>query len=230
MTVMTGDRHVNAPLLGCLLAAALAVAGLVAVHSLPSHTPPSHTPPSRAPKAVPVARALATGQPARATAAPSPRVTGGTVAAPGGGPGAAVADLSQLTPVQVYNVSGVSDGQVRIGVTTYSDSVRLTCDSGSHNSSGDLDYVVTGYGSMSATLGIPAYDTSATGDTMTVTFNNNGAGTQAAGPVTVTPGHPQQVRVRFKEASQLVISCAAVSGSGAARSMDLALGNAVIGP
>jgi hypothetical protein len=83
---------------------------------------------------------------------------------------------------------------------------------------------------MTATLGIPSYDTGAAGDTMTVTFNNNGAGTQAAGPVTVTPGHPQQVRVRFKEASQLVISCAAVDGSGAARSMDLALGNAIIGP
>ena len=225
MTVMTGDRHVNAPLLGCLLAAALSVAGLVAVHSLPSHTPPSRTP-----RVARAARAVVTARPARATAAPSPRVTGGTVAAPGGGPGAAVADLSQLTPVQVYNVSGVSDGPVRIGVTTYSDSVRLTCDSGSHNSSGDLDYVVTGYGLMTATLGIPSYDTGAAGDTMTVTFNNNGAGTQAAGPVTVTPGHPQQVRVRFKEASQLVISCAAVSGSGAARSMDLALGNAVIGP
>jgi hypothetical protein len=220
MAVMTADRRVNAPLLGCLLVAALAVAGLVAVHSLPSHTP----------KAARVARAVVTARPTRATASPSPRVTGGTVAAPGGGPGAAVADLSRLAPVQVYNVSGVSGGPVRIGVTTYSDSVRLTCDSGSHNSSGDLDYVVTGYGSMTATLGIPSYDAGAAGGAMTVTFNNNGAGTQAAGPVTVTPGHPQQVRVRFKEASQLVISCAAVSGSGAARSMDLALGNAVIGP
>jgi hypothetical protein len=220
MTVMTADRRVNTPLLGCLLVAALAVAGLVAVHSLPSRTP----------KAARVARAVVTARPARATASPSPRVTGGTVAAPGGGPGASVADLSRLAPVQVYNVSGVSGGPVRIGVTTYSDSVRLTCDSGSHNSSGDLDYVVTGYGSMTATLGIPSYDAGAAGGAMTVTFNNNGAGTQAAGPVTVAPGHPQQVRVRFKEASQLVISCAAVSGSGAARSMDLALGNAVIGP
>jgi hypothetical protein len=113
---------------------------------------------------------------------------------------------------------------------TYADSVRFTCDSGSHGSSGDLDYVVTGYGSMTAALGVPSYDTSAAGDTMTVLFNNNGAGPQLDGPVTVTPGHPQQIRVRFRQASQLEISCTSVSPSGAARSMDLALGNAVIGP
>jgi hypothetical protein len=83
---------------------------------------------------------------------------------------------------------------------------------------------------MTATLGIPSDDTSAAGGTMTVSFNNNGTGPQVSGPVTVTPGHPQQVKVRFRQASQLEIACTSVNASGATRSMPLGLGNAVIGP
>jgi hypothetical protein len=229
---MTGGRRVKLLVLGCMLVAA--IAGVVtAVHFLSPGTAVADT----AARAASTARSLP-GAVAGATTAHSPaaraiagpRVTGGTVAARGGGPGSPVADLSQLTPVQEYNVSGVSDGPVRIGATTYTDSVRLSCDSGSHESSGDLDYVVTGYGSMTATVGIPADDTRAAGDTMTVSFFNNGSGSQVTGPVTVTLAHPQQVRVRFHGSSQLEISCGAVDATGSARSMDLALGNATIGP
>jgi hypothetical protein len=176
---------------------------------------------------------------ARTTRKPGARVLPGhsappivtTVAADGGGPGAPVADLSLLTPVQEFNVSRVSAGPVRIGTTTYTDSVRFTCDSGGHDSAGDLDYVVTGYGSMSAMLGIPSDDADARGDTMTVAFFNNGTGSQMSAPFTVSLGHPQAVRLRFTGSSQLVISCSAVSAaSRSARYMELALGNATIGP
>jgi hypothetical protein len=163
------------------------------------------------------------------TALPSPAWT--TVAASGGGPGAPVANLSELTPVQVFNVSKVSAGPVRIGTTTYTDSVRFTCDSGGHDSAGDLDYVVTGYGSMSALLGVPSDDTGATGGAMTVSFFNNGTGAQTSDPVVVSLGHPQNVHVRFSGSSQLEISCSAVSSATkSARYMELALGNATIGP
>lgn len=152
-----------------------------------------------------------------------------TVAADGGGPGAPVADLSRLTPVQEFNVSKVRSGPVRIGGTTYADSVRFTCDSGGHDSSGDLDYAVTGYRSMSAVLGIPD-DVNAPGDSMTITFFNNGTGPQTSSPVVITPGHPHTVHLHFSASSQLEISCAAVNQAGTARYMQLALGNATFGP
>jgi hypothetical protein len=160
----------------------------------------------------------------------SQRVSWTTVGADGGGPGAEVADLSELTPVQEFNVSGVSAGPVRIGTVTYTDSVRFTCDSGGHDSAGDLDYVVTGYGSMSAVIGVPSDDAGVARDTMAVSFFNNGTGSQASGPVDVSLGHPQAVRLRFSGSSQLEISCSAVGGASQARYMDLALGNATIGP
>lgn len=166
----------------------------------------------------------------RPSALPAPSEVIATVAAAGGGPGARVADVSALTPVQVYNVSGLRTGPVRIGGTTYTDSVRFTCDSGGSDSSGDLDYVVTGYGSMSATIGIPNDDTRAAHDTMTVGFYDNGAASQTAGPYTITFGHPRQVRVRFSGSSQLEISCGATAPSGKAAQMDLALADATIGP
>jgi hypothetical protein len=237
MAVMTGGRRVKLLVLGCMLVAAMA-GTVAAVHFLPAG-------PATAQTAARAAAALHRSTPAPAGHRPQPHASpqvaggaqvasgalaGGTVTAHGGGPGSPVADLSELTPVQEYNVSRVSDGPVRIGATTYADSVRFTCDSGSHDSSGDLDYVVTGYGSMTATVGIPADDTRAAADTMTVSFFNNGSGSQVSGPVTVTLGHPQQVRMRFHGSSQLEISCGAVDAAQSAKSMDLALGNATIGP
>lgn len=156
---------------------------------------------------------------------------GPTIAASGGGPGARVEDLSALTPVQAFNVSGVRSGPVRIGAVTYADSVRFTCDSGGHDSSGDLDYVVTGYGSMSATIGVPSDDTRAADDTMTVSFFNNGSGSQTSQGLTVSPGQPQRVRLSFHGSSQLEISCSAVNATTQfPEYMDLALANATIGP
>jgi hypothetical protein len=164
--------------------------------------------------------------PARAVASAGP-----TIAAPGGGPGARVEDLFALTPVQAFNVSDVRSGPVRIGAVTYADSVRFTCDSGGHDSSGDLDYVVTGYGSMSATAGVPSDDTHAVGDTMTVSFFNNGSGSQTSQPLTISPGHPQRVQLRFRGSSQLEISCSAVNAATQSPEyMELALANATIGP
>ena len=158
---------------------------------------------------------------------------GPTISASGGGPGARVEDLSALTPVQAFNVSGVRSGPVRVGALTYADSVRFTCDSGGHDSSGDLDYVVTGYSSMNATIGVPHDDTHAAGvdDAMTVSFFNNGAGSQTSQPVTVSSRGPQRVRLRFRGASQLEISCSAVNtATESPEYMDLALANATIGP
>lgn len=156
---------------------------------------------------------------------------GPTIAASGGGPGARVEDLSALAPVQAFNVSGVRNGPVRIGAVTYADSVRFTCDSGGHDSSGDLDYVVTGYGSMSAMIGVPSDDTRAAGDTMTVSFFNNGSGSQTSRPLTISPGQPQRVRLTFRGSSQLEISCSAVNATTQSPEyMDLALANATIGP
>ncbi len=155
------------------------------------------------------------------------RVTGDTIAPPHG-PGRT--GLRALTPVQEYNISGLHAGPVRIGGVTYPDSVQFTCDSGDSDSSGDLDYAVSGFGSMTATVGIPDADTKAAGGTMTVTFLNNGSASQSTAPVTVSPGHPQPVQVKFQDSSQLVISCSAVDANGRhAEYMELALGNATVG-
>ncbi|MBV9452239.1 MAG: hypothetical protein JO345_40760 [Streptosporangiaceae bacterium] len=139
--------------------------------------------------------------------------------------------LRALTPVQEYNISGLHAGPVRISGVTYPDSVRFTCDSGDSDSSGDLDYAVSGFGSLTATVGIPDADTKAAGGTMTVTFLNNGSASQSTTPVTISPGHAQSVHVTFRHSSQLVISCSAMDADGRhAEYMELALGNATVGP
>ena len=233
------SEHRRAVMLGLVSALTVAaVAAAALLHILPSRSP--------RPRLVATARVATTARAsaratvrvaaraARATAAPRSRAVAAprsrAVAADGRGPGAPVADLSELAPVQEFNVSKVSAGPVRIGTTTYTDSVRFTCDSGGHDSAGDLDYAVAGYGSMSAMLGVPSDDADAAGDTMTVSFFNNGAGPQTSNPIVVSPGHPQFVRLRFSGSSQLEISCSAVSATGSARYMELALGNATIGP
>jgi hypothetical protein len=217
--VMLGERGARVMVAVCLLiAGGLAIAGLMWFSPGPA----------------PAARTAASGHNAarRGSAHRSvavPHAVAATVAAVGGGPGSPVADLSALTPVQVYNVSGLRTGPAQIGATTYDDSVRFTCDSGGRDSSGDLDYVVTGYRSMSAMVGVPAGDSRAARDAMTVSFFNNGSGVQTSEPVTITTGHPRRVRLSFQGASQLEISCSAVNtASGAATYMEVALGNATI--
>jgi hypothetical protein len=224
---MSESRRVMMLGLGSGLTVAVVVTGAL-LHVLPSRPPAPASGPRVRPAAVAVTHAK------RVTAPPpaaTPRPTRTTIAADGGGPGSPIANLSELTPVQEFNVSKVSSGPVRIGTTTYTDSVRFTCDSGGHDSSGDLDYVVTGYGSMSAVVGVPSDDTSAAGDTMTVSFFNNGAGPQTSDPVVVSLGHPQAVHLRLSGSSQLEISCSAVrTATQSARYMQLALANATIGP
>jgi hypothetical protein len=213
--------------LGSVLTVAVVVT-CVLLHILPARGPaPARATAVRTKRATVSRQKPAAVRPATETQSPAST----TVAADGGGPGARVANLSELTPVQEFNVSKVSAGPVRFGTTTYTDSVRFTCDSGGHDSAGDLDYVVTGYGTMSAVLGVPSDDTSATGGAMTVSFFNNGTGAQTSDPVVVSPGHPQNVHLRFSGSSQLEISCSAVSAATkSARYMELALGNATIGP
>src|SRR5581483_9867805 len=175
-------------------------AGMTVHASRAAHTSEA----SRASRASAVQRRV-TPRPSLASPARVVTSAGPTVAASGGGPGATVEDLSALSPVQAFNVSGVRSGPVRIGAVTYADSVRFTCDSGGHDSSGDLDYVVTGYGSMSATVGVPddgvrdhsvpgdgvpSGDMHGAGDAATVAFFDNGSGPQASQPLTVSPGHP----------------------------------------
>ena len=199
-------------------AVAVGVALILPVHPLATTSP-----------GAPTARATASAT--AAATATRPGHVAATIAAPGGGPGSPVAGLSALTPVQVYNVSRLRGGPVRVGADTYADSVRFTCDSGGRDSSGDLDYPVSGYGSMSALAAIPGDDARAAGDVMTVSFFNNGAGAQTSGPFTITPGHPLRVRVRLRGASQLEISCSAVdAATQSPRYMDLALANATLAP
>jgi hypothetical protein len=218
MAMVHGERGARLLTAGCLLiVAGLAVAGLVRFS------------PGRAPTADDAAMARSPRPHASVRIVhAAPRAVPAAVTAGGGGPGSPVADLSALTPVQEYNVSRLRTGPVQIGPVTYADSVRFTCDSGGRGSSGDLDYVVARYRSMSAMVGIPAGDSGA--DAMTVSFFNNGSGAQTSEPVTVTPGHPRRVRLSFRGASQLEISCSAVdTASGSATYMDVALGNAIIG-
>ncbi len=231
---MSESRRVMMLGLGSALTVAVVATGAL-LHILPFRTPAPGPRPRPAAVAVTHAKRVTAPHPAKRVTAPrpvaTPRPTWTTIAADGGGPGSPVANLSELTPVQEFNVSKVSSGPARIGTTTYTDSVRFTCDSGGHDSSGDLDYVVTGYGSMSAVLGVPSDDTSAAGDAMTVSFFNNGAGPQTSDPVVVSLGHPQQIHLRFSGSSQLEISCSAVHATTqSARYMELALGNATIGP
>jgi hypothetical protein len=127
--------------------------------------------------------------------------------------------LFAFAPVQAFNVGQVSSGPVRIGHTSYTDSVRFACDGGDHISSGDLDYVVTGYDSLVTTIAVAPGQSGAAA----VSFFNNGSGSQAAGPYQVSPGHPRLVRVSFPAASQLEISC--TPAGTASRDVRLALAN-----
>lgn len=215
---MNGGRRAKLLALGCLLIVAALIVAVV--NSQPSH-----------PAKTNVAAKAGARRPGRtALGVASPGDVKATIAAAGGGPGTPVADLSALTPVQEYNVSRVSSGPVQIGTTTYTDSVRFTCDSGGAASSGDLDYVVTGYGTLSAIVGIPGRP-HPTGGAMTVTFFSNGAGPQVSRPVTVSPGHSQRVQLSFRGSSQLEISCSpAGPTSQSAKPLELALGNPTIGP
>lgn len=132
----------------------------------------------------------------------------------GGGTG-----LFRFSPVQVFNVSRLRTAPVVIDGTSYMDSILFTCAAGGHVSSGDIDYPVSGYGSLATTI-------AALGGTASVSLFNNGAGSQVAGPYHVSPGHPRTVHVRFPGASQLEISC--TPSGPRSPSVVLALANPVL--
>jgi hypothetical protein len=156
--------------------------------------------------------------------------TTSAVAADGGGPGAPIADLSALTPLSQNNVSTPTTGPEQIGATTYQDSVRFTCDTYSGNS-GDVVYDVASYKFLTAMIGIPSNASNAAGNAMTITFYKDGSSTQLSTPVTVSLDHPQSVHLNLQDSSQLEISCNAINTtSQSSEYMDVALGNATIGP
>lgn len=208
---MDGYRHAKLLGIGGLFIVAALIVGILACLR-----------PARAEKTVrPPEASTAATRPGH----PLPRVTSGTIPPPDS-PG--TAGLRTLTPVQEYNISNIRTGPVRIGGVTYPDSVQFTCDSGASDSAGDLDYAVSGFGSLTAVVGIPDADVRAVDDTMTVTFLNNGSASQAAAPITISPGHPRSVHVAFRDSSQLVISCSATNAEGRAEYTRLALGNATV--
>jgi hypothetical protein len=152
------------------------------------------------------------------------------VVADGGGPGAPISDLSALTPLSQNYVSSPTTGPQQIGATTYQDSVRFTCETNSGNS-GNVVYDVAGYKFLTAVIGIPSNASNAAGNAMTITFYKDGSSTQLSTPVTVSLDHPQSVHLNLQDSSQLEISCNAINTtSQSSEYMDVALGNATIGP
>lgn len=137
-------------------------------------------------------------------------------------PSAGGTGLFRFSPVQVFNVSRLRAGPIVIDGTSYPESILFTCAGAGHASSGDIDYVVSGYGSLVTTIAVPS---NATG-TASVSFFNNGAGAQVAGPYQVSPGHPRAVRIRFPGASQLEISC--TPSTTRSPGVGLALGSPVL--
>jgi hypothetical protein len=157
----------------------------------------------------------------------SPIPTTSAVAATGGGAGAPIADLSALNPVTTSEVSTPATGPQQIGATTYEDSVRFTC----YSSSGSVIYDVAGYKYLTTLIGIPSNASNGAGNAMTITFYKDGSATQLSSPVTVTLDHPQSIHLNLQGSSQLEIACSAINTSNQQTAyMDVALGNATIGP
>jgi hypothetical protein len=66
---------------------------------------------------------------------------------------------------------------------------------------------------------------------MTITFYKDGSATQLSSPVTVTLDHPQSIHLNLQGSSQLEVACSAINTSNQQTAyMDVALGNATIGP
>jgi len=226
-------------LLALLVVAILAIVVLVITRPTKASTAldkPSATasPTSASPSATSPSPSGSTAAPAdSSTGSPAATGTSGassspnTVQAGGGGAGAEVADLSALSPVQTYDISGPSDGPEQIGATIYQNSVGFTCYSGPSY----IDYNVAGYKFLNTVIGIPSNAANAAGNSMTITFFKDGSSTQLGSPVTVSLDHPQSVHLDLAGSSQLEIACTAIGGtSHSTVSMDAALGNATIGP
>jgi hypothetical protein len=225
-------------LLALLLVAILAIVVLVITrpkaNSALDKPSPTVSPTSASPSATSPSPSGSSAAPAdSSTASPAATGTSGASSSPnsvqagGGGAGAEVADLSALSPVQTYDISGPNNGPAQIGATVYQNSVGFTCYSGPSY----IDYNVAGYKFLNTVIGIPSNASNAAGNSMTVTFFKDGSSTQLGSPVTVSLDHPQSVHLDLAGSSQLEIACTAIGGtSHTTVSMDAALGNATIGP
>jgi hypothetical protein len=79
-------------------------------------------------------------------------------------------------------------------------------------------------------IGVPTDATNAIGDTTAITFFKNGSA-QLGSPLNVNLDHPQSVHLDLQGASQLEIRCLPTDNvSHNVVSMDIALGDATIGP
>jgi hypothetical protein len=132
-----------------------------------------------------------------------------------------VAYLSLAQPIEATFGYAPTTGPAQIGTTTYQRSVEVDCGA----ETGTVVYNVAGYNYLSATVGVPNNSSGAAGNSATIAFLKNGSSTDLGTPITVTLGQPQQVHLNLQGAEQLEITCMTPSGS-----MDVALGNAAIGP
>jgi hypothetical protein len=217
-----------------LIAACVAIAGLVVLKPF---------------KAAPSALATIPPTPAgsspasSASASPSPSGGGSSAGAASGSPSAGPSpsstatvppatsgtNLFNLTAVQNIGAYNLVNGSEQIGTTTYPDSVRFTCASGENVAHTYLVYDVAGFSFLNATIGVPSDATNAAGNTMGITFFKDGTTQQLGKTITIALDQPGQVHLNLDGASQLEIGCAATSTANQqAVQMDVALGNAVL--
>jgi hypothetical protein len=84
---------------------------------------------------------------------------------------------------------------------------------------------------LDAVIGVPDHANKPVGNTATITFLKNGTTTRLGQPIIDVVGQPQPVQLNLQGAAQLDIACTAVAhATGSYESMDIALGNATIGP
>ncbi len=158
-------------------------------------------------------RSTSPGTTSPATPSSAPQITGTT-------------NLSSIKPVRINGVT-VSTGSEQIGTSSYPFSVRLAC-LGAFNP--DVTYNVAGYAFLDAVIGVPNDATNAAGSTTALTFVKDGS-IQLGSPINIALGQPQQVHLDLQGAQQLVIKCSpTVNTTHQVTNMDIALGNATIGP
>lgn len=141
-------------------------------------------------------------------------------------------DLSTLQPVStsVDNYSAARPQQ--IGVTTYQDGIRFSCSSGdgdSYYGYNNVTYDVAGFGTLTATIGVPPDAGNAADNSATIEFYKDGTSTQLHPLVTVALDSPQTVKVNLQGASQLEINCtAAAEGGSYGDDIDVVIGDATL--
>ena len=116
---------------------------------------------------------------------------------------------------------------MKLGTKSFDQSIRFTCEGGQSS----VVYNVAGYSFLDATVGVPNDATNAAGNTAVISFLKNGTSTQLTQPITEVVGQQQPIHLDLQGAAQLDIACVATVGvNGSYISMDIAFGNATIGP